>query len=66
MKRKTAPSKKSSSAPVRHKRRYRVSLPREETLEVEAASPEDAWQNYCRLRGIVRSDHTPRIEAVEK
>ncbi|GEM_PF-6012025 len=65
MKRKTASTKKNTSASARPRRRYRVSLPHEETLELEAASPEEAWQNYCRLRGIVRSDHTPRIEAVQ-
>ncbi len=65
MKRRTPSIKKNSSASARPKRRYRVSLPHEETLEVEAASPEEAWQNYCRQRGILRSDHTPRIEAVE-
>ena len=48
------------------KRRFRVSLEHEETLEIDAADEEDAWRRYQRLRGIVASDHTPRVERLSR
>ncbi|MCH8199133.1 MAG: hypothetical protein IIA54_03570 [Chloroflexi bacterium] len=48
------------------KLRFRVSLEHEETLEIDAADEEDAWRRYQRLRGIVASDHTPRVERLSR
>ena len=65
MKRKS-PSRKNAASSSRAKgRRYRVQLPFEETLELVAPSAEEAWRRYCQQRGIIRSEHVPRIEPVD-
>lgn len=68
----------AAPADTRPKKRYKVHLPgavvrvvdaegrilTADTMEVEAASPAEAFEEYRRYNGILSTNQTPRIEEV--
>ena len=53
----------SSTAAKPARRRFRVSLQHEATLDVDAANQDQAWQRYRQARGIICSDHHHRLRS---